>query len=161
MPAHTVIIFFLIRRTFKVHFLSNLQIRNTGLLTTVTVLHITSPGFIYLITTSLDFLTTFTHFSHSPNPASDNHQSVLWFYEFSVSDPTHKWDHMIFICLWLSSFRALGSPQGPATFLQRTRFSSFYDWILFQCLCMCVCGIISLSVNLLIDMYVVSLSWLW
>ena len=44
---HTVTIFFLVLRTVKIYSASNLQIYNIALLTTVTKLYITSPGFIY------------------------------------------------------------------------------------------------------------------
>ena len=47
--------FFLVR-TFKIYSLSNFQTCNVVLLTTVTVLYISSPEFIYLITGSFYLL---------------------------------------------------------------------------------------------------------
>ena len=73
---------FLLMRTLKIYFLSNFQIYNIVLLTLVTMLCITPPGLICLITGSLYLLTTFTNFSHSPPPTSGNHQSVLCIYKF-------------------------------------------------------------------------------
>ena len=54
---------FLLMRTLKIYFLSNFQIYNIVLLTTVTMLYITSPVLIYVITGSLYHLVTFTQFS--------------------------------------------------------------------------------------------------
>ena len=45
-----------------IYSLSNFQIYNIVLLTRITMLYITSPGFIYLITGSLYLLNSLTHF---------------------------------------------------------------------------------------------------
>ena len=50
---HTVTVFFLVVRTFKICSLSNFQICNRVLWTTVAVLYITSPGLIYFTPGSL------------------------------------------------------------------------------------------------------------
>ena len=72
-------------RTFKIYSLSNVQIYNTVLLTTVTLLYITSRRLVYLIAGSLYLLTIFTHFTHPPqHPTSGKHQPVLCFYEFGL-----------------------------------------------------------------------------
>ena len=68
-------------RTFNVYSLNDFQIYSI-VLTIVTMLYITSPELIYLITGSLYLLTTFTRFLHPLPPATSNHQSVLCFCEF-------------------------------------------------------------------------------
>ena len=55
--------------------LSNFKICNTGLLTVVTMVYITSLGLNYFISRSMTL--PFTQFFHPPPPSSDNHQSVL------------------------------------------------------------------------------------
>ena len=60
----------------KVCFLSNFQIYNTMLVTIVTMLYITSSGFIYFITEILCFL-IFTHCGILPLSILSNYQSVL------------------------------------------------------------------------------------
>lgn len=61
---HTSLYFFLIMGNFNIYSLSNFQIKNTVLLTLVTMLFITSPELIYIVTGNWYFLTTFTHFAH-------------------------------------------------------------------------------------------------
>ena len=75
---HTVIIFFLVMRSFKIYSLSNFQIYNKVSLTVVTMLYTTSPGDIYFI------LTTLTHFPHPYPSTSGSQQSVLCIHEFLV-----------------------------------------------------------------------------
>ena len=58
---------FFMMRTLKIYSLSSFQMYNTVLLTVVSMLYVTFPGLIYLITGSLYLLTTFTNLS-SPNP---------------------------------------------------------------------------------------------
>ena len=70
------------------------------------------------------FLTPFTHFLHLSVP---NHQSVL--YEFSFSffkDLTYKWDHMVFVFVWLLSLsRNIHSCH--------CKWQDFFnDWIIFH-----------------------------
>ena len=59
----TVLISFLVMGTFKIYYLSSLQIYNTVLLTVVIMLYITSPGLTYFIIGSLYLLTTFACFT--------------------------------------------------------------------------------------------------
>ena len=48
------------------------------------MLYITSPGLIYFIPESLDFLTPFSHFTDPDDlPASGNHQSGLCIHEYA------------------------------------------------------------------------------
>ena len=54
--------FFSCDEKLHIYSLSNFQIYSTVLLTIVTILYITSPGFIYLIVGNLYLLITFTHF---------------------------------------------------------------------------------------------------
>ena len=74
-------------RTFKTGSL-NFQICS-GVLLTITMLYITSPGLIYYITGSLYLLTpgpiSFLHTSPLHNLALGNHQSTLCIYELSLS----------------------------------------------------------------------------
>ena len=71
-------------RAFKTYSVNNFQIYNTVLLAIVTMLYITSPGLIYLITGSLYILTTLTHFSHFHCPPLSIWQLLSVLYEFGV-----------------------------------------------------------------------------
>ena len=85
---------------------SNFQICSTVSLTIVTKLHITSLWFICFIDGNLYLLIPFTHFAHLPTPLpSGNHRFILCIYEvwFVVLDSTYKWNHMLFVLLWLIS----------------------------------------------------------
>lgn len=64
---------FLMMTEFKIHSLSNCQIYNPVLFTTVTMLHILYPQrLVYLITGSLYLLISFIHFTHPPLPMITN-----------------------------------------------------------------------------------------
>ena len=67
--------FFSCDENFLRFILNNFQICNTILLTIVTMLYITSPQLIYLITGSLYLLTPFTHFTYpqTPSPLATTH----------------------------------------------------------------------------------------
>lgn len=67
---HTVTIFFFMMRNFKIYSLSNIQIYNIVLLTTVTI-YITSPGLPDFISGSLYLLPIF------PPPTFGNQQFLL------------------------------------------------------------------------------------
>ena len=66
-------------KTFKIHSLSNFQIYNTVLLTVVTMLYITSPGLIHLITGCLYPLTVFTCLPYLP-PLCIISYNFMWIY---------------------------------------------------------------------------------
>ena len=84
----------------------NFQIYNTVLLNIVTMLYIRFLEFINLTARSLCTLTNISHFSH--HPASGNHYSTLYFYEFGFFlDSTCKWEHTVFVLLWLIQHNAL------------------------------------------------------
>lgn len=70
-----------VMRTFKTHCLQNFQMYTTVLSTVVPTLCITALGCIYVVTESLHFLTTFTHFAL---PAT-NLSCFYTFYFFLVS----------------------------------------------------------------------------
>ena len=70
-------------KTLKVYSLNNFQICDRVLLAIVIMLYITSQEFIYLIVGSLYLLTAFAHFSSCPYLTFRDHQSALYFYEFS------------------------------------------------------------------------------
>ena len=75
----------------------------------VTMLYVTSPRLIYLITGSLYLLTTYTRFAHlhsfcPPTPALATTNLVSVSMSLVFSDSTYKWDHMIFIFLCLTYF---------------------------------------------------------
>ena len=74
--------FLLVMRTFRICSFSNFQIYHTVVLTIVIMMYIASPILIYLITVSLYLLTTFVPFAHPSPPASGNHKSDLFYYEF-------------------------------------------------------------------------------
>ena len=69
---------FLVIRTFMIYSLSNCQIHNIILLTTVTMLYITSPEFIYLINLSLYLWTPFTCPTPPFSGTHQYHPCVLW-----------------------------------------------------------------------------------
>ena len=95
-------IFFLVMRTFKIYYFSNLQICNTVLLTTVNMLYITSPWLLYFITRNLYLLTPSTHFTHPPPSASGNHRSAFCIYETGIF-----YISIYFTCMW--DYRVLSS----------------------------------------------------
>ena len=76
---HTVTLFFLIIRIFKIFSLSNLKIYNRVLLTIITMLYIISPGphlFYNWMFVLFDPLHSF-HPPHPLNPFSGKHLSAL------------------------------------------------------------------------------------
>ena len=98
---------------------SNFQIYNTVLLAIVPKLYIIYLQLIYFITVGFHSLIPFTHLTHFPHYlplplcTSGNQQSVLYIHELSlfvhtsvcfVLDTTYKWDHTIFVFLWLTYF---------------------------------------------------------
>ena len=71
------------------------------------MLYITAPGLNYFLTGHLYLLTSFTHFTHTPpSSASNNYQSVLHVFEFSIFGFCFSVSHMrsYGICLSLSDF---------------------------------------------------------
>ena len=95
---------------------------------------------IYFITGSLYLLISFPYFSWSLTPlASSKHQFNLYIYE-SVSavlffDSTCKWNHTVFVFVWLVVFSIIPS--------RSICYCKWQDFILFYCLshihCVCVC----------------------
>lgn len=116
--------------------LNNIRVYRTAVLTTVFVLCITSPVLVCLVTGSLCFLTTFIQLL----PLVTRSLFFLvgvWFFWF-VLDSTFKWYHVVsvFLCL-LGSLSIMPS-------------RSFHV----------VANTTILSINLLMDNWVVSMSWL-
>ena len=71
--------------------LSSFQIYYTVLLTKLAMLYITSQWLIYYITGTVYLLTSFTHSTHIPSPASGNYQSACSLYIWA-------W---FFVCIFL------------------------------------------------------------
>ena len=69
-------------RTLRIYSRNNFAMYHTAVLTVVIMLYTTSLVLTYLVTGSLYLLTTFLLFPLPPPPASDNHKSDLFFYEF-------------------------------------------------------------------------------
>ena len=83
------------------------------------MLYVTSPGFTNLINGSLYFLITFTPCLWQPPVCS----LFLWVLFFL--DSTYKWDHMVFVFLWLTSLSIVP---------WKISFFFFYGWIIFRCI---------------------------
>ena len=84
-------------------------------------------------------MTLFTHLTHSLPQASGNHQSVLcifepvfFFFLFLVS--THKWDHMVFVFIWLISLSIM--PLSSIHVVANGKIS-FFLWLNNIPLCVC------------------------
>ena len=69
-------------RTLRIYSLTNFSIYHTAVLTIVVMLYIPSLVLIYLTTRSVHSLITFLQFLLLTPPASGNHKSDLFFYEF-------------------------------------------------------------------------------
>ena len=74
--------FFLLLRIFKIYSGSNFQIYSIVLLTMVTMLSITSPELIYIITESLHISTPFIHFAHPHFWQPPVCSLWVWFFRF-------------------------------------------------------------------------------
>ena len=130
-------------RTFKIYSLNNFQMCSTVSLTIVIMLYISMT---YLLNNQKSV--SFTHFSPS-SPTSPPHyisaphhpMSLATTNLFSVSissfcfsffDSTYKWDHTMFVFLWLILLRIM--PSSPIHVVAQAGFPSFYDWIIFHCM---------------------------
>ena len=113
--------------------LSNFQIRNTVLLTIITMLYITSLGLIYLITGSLYLLAPFTHSAHPPTPTLSikNGKSVPVPPEIMYQVPPG-------VCIAHFGTPALHSDTGP-TVLGQLPCLEGEGWHECVCVCVCVC----------------------
>ena len=101
------------------------------------MLHVTSPGLIYLITASLFLFTAFIHFRPpAPPPTAGDHQSVLCIYEFDflLLDSTFKWYYMVFAFLCLTSLSLM--PSNSIHIVSNGRIS-FCLWLNNIPLCVC------------------------
>ena len=87
--------------------LSSFQVCNTVLLTMVTMLNIRSSELILHIIENLYPLTYISPFPSPPAPG--NHHSTLCFCKFSILDSTCKWDHAVFVFVWLISLSVMPS----------------------------------------------------
>ena len=97
-------------RTFKIYSLGNLQICNTELWTTITILYIATQWCIYFITGSLYLLTPFIPFPTRNALPSGNHHSILCIWVlFCFSDSTYKWDCLVFVCISFISLNIIPS----------------------------------------------------
>lgn len=115
----------LVMKTFKIFSLETFKytVKYCQIyLTIITMLYVTSPGLICLIR-SFYLLTTFPNFTSPHSPASGSYQSLC----FWVS--THKWDHTVFISLWLILLTMV-----PSRLLHVFANETF--WYTFYCLSM-------------------------
>ena len=87
-------------RTFKIYSLNNFQIRNTVLLTLVTMLHIISPWLTYFTTGSLYLLTPFTHFTPNPRQPSVFSRYPWAFFKKRIA---HINEITVFVFVWFIS----------------------------------------------------------
>ena len=95
---------FLVRMP-KTYNLSRFQVYNSVLLTIVTVLDITSPDLIYLITESLYFLTNFIQFpSHLPLESTSLLCLYVCLFVCFFQDSMYKRDNTVFVFLYLVCF---------------------------------------------------------
>ena len=97
---HIVTNIFLVMRTFEIYSLSNFQIYNTLLLTTVCPHDLLTGGSLYL-------LTTFIYFTQPPpmySLATTNLFSVFMSLFIHFLDSTYKWHHMVCVFLCLTYF---------------------------------------------------------
>ena len=99
LPSHNYHSVFVVR-TFKIYSLSNFQVHNK-ILTTVTVLYIIrSSELIPLMTGGLDPLANISpQFPYLLPLAATSLLSVSLSSGFS--DSTYKWDHTVFVFVWL------------------------------------------------------------
>ena len=77
-------------------------------------------------------------FSPCPCPTCTGNQSVLcilWAWLFFIESP-YKWDHKVFVFLWLISLNIMASRS--ITLFQMARFHSFYGWKIFCFIYACV-----------------------
>ena len=122
--------------TFKIYFISNFQVYKvyTSISTIVTVLYITSPELIYLITGNWYALTTVTGLPHIV--ISGSHQSIPCFYEVSFFNSPHLSEIIQYysLSLWLIVLSVM--PSEFISVLQMSGFTSFYGWYIFHCVYM-------------------------
>lgn len=147
--------------TFKIYPLGNFQTCNTVLLTRVTM-YITFPWLVYSITEVCTFQSTSPLCLCSQLPTSGHHQSsfcnhvldllIYWFLGF-----TYKWDHMVFLFLWLITLSIISVRSYPVW--QKGKISVFL-WLSNVLLYMWYINISSLSTLLSVNILVDSISWL-
>lgn len=131
ITIHTYI--FLVIRSFKIHFLSSFLICHRAVLTVVTMLCI-YPHEVFTVARSLLFLTPFTHSAHTLTSTLGNYQFVLFIISLRVLflKFLRKWDHMVFIFVWLFSLTICLSCL--SVLLQMAGFPSFYGRIIPYCI---------------------------
>ena len=100
-------------------------------------MNITTPGLTCLITEHLWLSTPFTHLAHchSPPLATTNLFSIsmnLIFYCCCFFDSTYRWNHMIFIFLWLTYFTWHNALKIHPCCLKCQYFLLFEGWIIFH-----------------------------
>lgn len=141
-------VFSLVKRTFRIYFLSNFERYHTAVLTIVIMLYITGPALIYKQNLSLPPPSSFPH-------TSDNHKSNLFLCKFGLSfnfffyNFIYKRDH--------DQFHSVQCPPRSIHLVANCRISFFF--MVEQCSIACII-ISSLSIHLLMDNYIVSLFWL-
>ena len=149
LSPHKVTILFLVI-TFKIYFFSKFQFCNTVLLTTVTMLYITCSWFIYFITGILYLLIPFTHFTYPANlllplaTPSLFSISKIGFVFFCFFHSTYKWNHIVFVFLWVISLSII-----PSKFIHVVANGkiSFFLWL--SSIPLYICTTAPLSTHLL------------
>ena len=111
----------------------------TVLLTIFLMLYMTSPWLIYYVTGGLYLLIPFIYFAHSPQPPPFWQPPIcslyLWIYFHIVSsfcflDSTYKWDHAVFLFLWLISLSII--PSKSMHVVTNGDNFIFYGWVIFH-----------------------------
>ena len=109
----------------------------TILLTIFLMLYITSLWLTYFITGGLCLLMLFTYFTLTHTLPSGYHHlfslsvslfSFCFVSLFCFSDSTYKWNHTLFVFLWLTLSIILSR---SIMLLQMAKFHSFYGWVVF------------------------------
>lgn len=108
-------VFSLVKRTFRIYFLSNFERYHTAVLTIVIMLYITGPALIYKQNLSLPPPSSFPH-------TSDNHKSNLFLCKFGLS--FNFFFTILYIREIMTSFTLCSVPQGPSILQQIAEFLS-------------------------------------
>lgn len=111
--------------------LSNFQILNTVLITTVTMLYSTSPWLTCFVTGRLYLLAHFIHFAHSLLLLiACTYKLVfyfIWFIHLFTFDSMYKWHHRLSFSIWFISRSIV--PSSLYLLLQMAISFFLYGWI--------------------------------
>ena len=131
-----LLFFLLVMRTSKNYSLSSFstfQICNTIVLTVVSELSIRWGSLTYLIIGTLYLFLPLPFYLPSCYLWQPLISSLYLCAFFFFKDSTYKWDHMIFVFVWL--FLSLSiKPSIPFMLSEIARLHYFYGWIIFYCI---------------------------